>query len=193
MTDSDLNASSDLASELYDRLRAFAKSRFTQNDSLFGTELVHEAYLRVSNGKSGWESKAHFFGAIRNAMRNTIVDHLRKKGAEKHGGNHHRIGTDVGELDFESRPELPQLAALNDALNELQTHDERAAHVVTLKFFACMSEDEIAEEMNTSKRTVSRDWSYACNYFDPSSPFNASSYLSRFFLNSVFALGPASR
>ncbi len=150
--------SADILPIVYDRLRNFAKSRFTQNDSLFGTELVHEAYLRVANS-DGWESQAHFFGAVRNAMRNAIIDHLRKKSTEKHGGNLQRV--DAENIDFEGRTVLPEIVALSDALDELAKHDERAANIVTLRFFACMTEEEVAEELDLSRRTISRDWTYA--------------------------------
>lgn len=149
--------SSDLLPLVYDRLRNFAKARFTQNASLFGTELVHEAYLRVANQQ--WESQAHFFGSVRNAMRNAIVDHLRKKGAIKHGGSLKRV--DLAKLDFEGGSVLPEIVGLSDALDELAKHDPRAANVVTLRFFGCMTEQEIAEELGISQRTVSRDWTYA--------------------------------
>lgn len=153
-----MNNSSELLPIVYDRLRNFAKSRFTQNDSLFGTELVHEAYLRVSSSRT-WDSQAHFFGAVRNAMRNAIIDHLRKKSTEKHGGRHQRI--DVENLETVGEAVLPEIVALSDALNELAKTDERAANVVTLRFFACMTEDEVAEELQISRRTVAREWTYA--------------------------------
>ena len=152
-----MNDSEKLLPLVYDRLRKFAKARFTQNDSLHGTELVHEAYLRVAGGQ--WESQAHFFGAVRNAMRNAIVDHIRKKGAVKHGGNYKRV--DGSNFDFEGESLLPEIVALNDALDELNKHDERAASVVTLRFFGCMTEPEIAKELNVSQRTVAREWTYA--------------------------------
>lgn len=153
-----MNDSSDMLPVVYDRLRNFAKARFNQNDSLFGTELVHEAYLRVAKSED-WENESHFFGAVRNAMRNAIIDHIRKKSTEKHGGQLSRI--DSERLNFEGTAVLPQIVALSDALDELAKHDERAANIVTLRFFACMTEDEVAEELNISRRTVTRDWTYA--------------------------------
>lgn len=151
-------SSSEFLPVVYDRLKSFAKARFQQDDSLFGTALVHEAYLRVAE-KEDWDSKAHFFGAIRNAMRNAIVDHLRKKSSEKHGGKHRRV--DLSNFDFEGPSRLPEIVALSNALDELAEHDARAANIVTLRFFACMTEDEIADELKISKRSVARDWSYA--------------------------------
>ncbi|MEM7478886.1 MAG: ECF-type sigma factor [Planctomycetota bacterium] len=151
-------ASEDILPIVYDRLRSFAKARFTQNDSLYGTELVHVAYLRVA-GAGNWESEAHFFGAVRNAMKNAIADHLRKKASEKHGGKLRR--TKFDEFDIEGKSALPEIIALSEAIDELEQHDDRAARIVTLRFFACMSEDEVAEELGISRRTVSRDWTYA--------------------------------
>lgn len=150
--------SDEMLTIVYDRLRNFAKKRFNQSDSLFGTALVHEAYLRVA-GEDEWKGQAHFFGAVRNAMRNAIVDHIRKKSATKHGGDHHRV--DFEGFDFEGPSLLPQIVRLSDALDALAEHDPRAASIVTLRFFACMQEDEIAEELGISRRTVVRDWTYA--------------------------------
>lgn len=153
-----MSDSSEILPLVYDRLRSFAKSRFNQNDSLFGTELVHEAYLRVANSTQ-WESQAHFFGAVRNAMRNAIIDHLRKKSTEKHGGQFNRI--DGESFDFEGKTVLPEIILLSEALDELAKHDQRAANIVTLRFFGCMTEDEVATELGVSRRTVARDWIYA--------------------------------
>lgn len=154
-----MNNSDELLPLVYERLKNFAKARFTKNDSLHGTELVHEAYLRVAGESQQWESVAHFFGGVRNAMRNAIVDHLRKKGAAKRTNEGRRVDYDLTNLE-ENSP-LPQIVALSDALDNLALQDERAASVVTLKFFACMTEQEIAEELDISERTVSRDWTYA--------------------------------
>lgn len=143
---------------VYDRLRNFAKSRFTQNDSLFGTELVHEAWLRLGSEKT-WDSESHFFGAVRNAMRNATADYLRKRNASKRGGNNAKVSMEV--LDLESPSQLPEIISLSDALDELEKHDQRSANVVTLKFFACMTEEEISNELNVSRKTVTRDWAYA--------------------------------
>ncbi len=143
---------------VYDRLRNFAKARFTQNDSLFGTELVHEAWLRLS-AQQKWDSEAHFFAAVRNAMRNATVDYLRKKHAVKRGGDNVKVTTDV--LDLEGPSQLSEIVVLSEALEALEAHDQRAANIVTLKFFACMTESEISEELKISRKTVGRDWAYA--------------------------------
>ena len=144
---------------LYERLRIFAKARFAASDSLRGTELVHEAYLRIADREREWENQAHFFGAVRNAMRNAIVEHLRQKDSLKRGGGVRRRTASC--LDLQGNTVLPQIVALNDALYELGVNDPRAAEVVTLRFFACMSEAEIAEELQLSERTVRREWVYA--------------------------------
>lgn len=149
--------SKDLLPEFYDRLRAFARNRFANTGSIVGTELVHEAYLRIAE-QGEWENTAHFLGAIRNAMKNVIVDHYRKKGRLKHGGHLQRIPLEGSEGASEP---LPQLIALNDALDEFEKHDERAAKIVTLRFFGCMTEEEVCKELNISRRTAARDWAYA--------------------------------
>lgn len=142
---------------VYDRLRKFARMRFGQNDSLTGTALVHEAYISIAEADQDWDNISHFMGAVRNAMRNAIVDHIRKKTSKKHGGGRRRIE----KFDFGGEFLLPEIVALNDALNELAVKDQRAASVVTMKFFACMTEAEIARVFDVSPRTITRDWTYA--------------------------------
>lgn len=143
---------------VYDRLRNFAKFRLCDGHSMFATDLVHEGYLRVS-GSRVWDSQTHFLGAVRNAMRNAVVDHLRKKNSQKRGGGWNQIELD--RLDSESNADLSQVVALSDALDRLAIHHNRAANVVTLKFFACMSDTEISTELDVSTRTVSREWAFA--------------------------------
>lgn len=154
-----MHNSGELLPLVYERLKQFAKARFSKRDSLHGTELVHEAYLRVADETQQWESVAHFFGSVRNAMRNAIVDHIRRKNAAKRSSEHKQV--DRNMLDLEADSQLPQIVALSDALDALALQDERAANVVTLRFFACMTEREIAEELNIAERTVARDWVYA--------------------------------
>lgn len=150
--------SDDILEVVYDRLRNFAKARFSQNDSLFGTELVHEAWLKLS-AQQKWDSEAHFFAAARNAMRNATVDYLRKKNALKRGGNNAKVPLDV--LNLEATTPLSEIIGISEALDALEQHDKRAANIVTLKFFACMTEAEVGTELGISKKTVTRDWAYA--------------------------------
>ena len=150
--------SDELLPLVYDRLRKFAYTRLKDSNTLCGTGLVHEGYLRLAK-IDHWESESHFYNALRNAMRSVIVDHLRNKSATKRGGNLRRISMEC--MDDEPAKDLEGVLALVDALDELSNTDKRAADVVTLRFFACMSMEEVAESIGVSKRTVVRDWTYA--------------------------------
>jgi RNA polymerase sigma factor (TIGR02999 family) len=125
--------------------------------TLCTTELVHEAYLRLSRGSSlGWEGRAHFFGAASRAMRQVLVDFARRRRAAKRGGTWDR--TTLGDAHGALEVELDRLLELDDALERLNAVDERLRRVVELRFFAGLSEEEIAEMLGLSVRTVERDW-----------------------------------
>ena len=152
--------------QVYERLRRFAKQRFSVNDSITGTELVHEAYLRLASSDTHWDNQGHFLAAFRTAMRNVIVDHIRRKTTLKRGGAYHQnTGIDVDSVSSgvgdHADTFLPRVVELADALDRLESQDARAAAVVTMRFFGCMTEAEIAADLNLSVRTVSRNWIYA--------------------------------
>lgn len=148
---------------VYEELRVLAQ-RLMRGErvshTLQPTALVHEAYLKLVDGaRSGWDSRAHFFGTAARAMRQVLVDHARKHRASKRGGELQRVTLDEalagpGQLDFE-------ILALNEALEKLARHDERMARVIELRIFAGMSAKETAHILGVSKRTVDEDWRMA--------------------------------
>jgi RNA polymerase sigma factor (TIGR02999 family) len=89
-------------------------------------------------------------------MRQILVDHARRKAAEKRGGGLREISLDPADLASPDRPE--ELLALDEALSELAGLDERLARTVELRFFGGLSVEETADVMGTSPRTVKRDW-----------------------------------
>jgi RNA polymerase sigma factor (TIGR02999 family) len=129
------------------------------NQTLQTSALVNEVYLRLVDAKSvRWQSRAHFFGIAARLMRQILVDVARRRAQLKRGGAVERVTLDetvwVGER-------APDLVALDDALNTLAALDERQSRIVELKFFGGLTEDEIAEVLGVSARTVRGDWSLA--------------------------------
>lgn len=155
---------------VYDQLRALAHSRLRREkagQSIQSTELVHEAYLRLKRpGDQTWENRAHFFGAAAEAMRRILVDRARAKSSVKRGANEkgrplERLSLDAAEVACLADDQDPELImALDRAIERLAEHDERAARVVKLRFYAGLSVEEVAELLETSSRTIMRDWSF---------------------------------
>jgi RNA polymerase sigma factor (TIGR02999 family) len=149
---------------VYDELRAMAHHRLSSGArgvTLDTTALVHEAYVRLfDRSQLDWKDRRHFFSVAAIAMRQIIVDHARRRGALKRGGDLKRVDLDSTNLAVDDTAE--EIVALNDALSRLARLDERLARVVELRFFAGLSVQEVAEVMETSERTVKRDWRKAC-------------------------------
>jgi RNA polymerase sigma-70 factor (ECF subfamily) len=122
--------------------------------------LVHEAYLRIARQENvSWQNRSHFFGVAAQIMRRILVDHARKHLAKKRGGSRSRLSLEAALLVTET-PSFPILA-LDEALSRLSVRDARLGKIVELRFFAGLSEEEAAEILGISTRTVKRDWSVA--------------------------------
>lgn len=144
---------------LYGQLRRVAQNLFRRERAdglLQPTALLHEAYLRVARGGENPASRTQYFAAVVGEMRRALVDHARREKAEKRGGRHSRLLLDSGILA------LPQptidLTELHDALEHLAALSQRQARVVELRFLAGLSEEETAETLGVSRRTVQQDW-----------------------------------
>jgi RNA polymerase sigma factor (TIGR02999 family) len=149
---------------VYDELRRLAHLKLRREapgHTLNTTALVHEAYLRLgAEGGAQWIDDAHFFALAATAMRRILVDHARRRGAEKRGGGARRVPIESVEgLGVEERAEL--LVALDDALERLAALDVRQARVVECRFFGGLTEDETARALGIGLRTVKRDWAKA--------------------------------
>jgi RNA polymerase sigma factor (TIGR02999 family) len=156
--------------QVYDELRKIAHSRMRREQTgqtWQSTELVHEAYLRLSNGDAEWKNRSHFFAAAMEAMRRILIERARSKGRVKRGGD--SAGRPVAKvpLDLEEVAQLADdtdpeaILALDRTLDRLAQLDDRAALVVKYRFYAGLSVDEVAEALDISKRTVMRDWEFA--------------------------------
>ncbi len=159
-----------LLDQVYAQLRAMAQkwmSHERKDHTLQATALVHEAYARLVSDVGGagnaadftWNDRGHFYRAAAQAMRRILVEHARRRGAEKRGGDCTKLSLDVCDLAAEGNS--GQILALDDALLRLQETDPSAADIVRLRFFAGLSIEQTAEVLNVSDRTVKREWSYA--------------------------------
>jgi RNA polymerase sigma factor (TIGR02999 family) len=146
--------------DAYRDLHSFAETRLARwltKQTLSGTDVVHEAYLRMASRRSGWNSRAHFQAAAVQAMRHVVVDHARKRGLRSGG---HADGAAVATPDA---PEggLERLLELESVIERLREHSPRAAEVVLLRFYGGMPESETSMALSLSVRTVRREWAYA--------------------------------
>ena len=159
----DREAYARLYDRVYGELREMAEStmrRERPGHTLQPTALVNEAYLRLSTEAAGWENRRHFFGAAALAMRRILVDHARRKLAERRGAG---VQQRVTLTDLEvSAPEAGlDVLAVNDALDQLAVEEPRLADVVNLRFFAGLSIEDTARALDLSPATVKRDWTFA--------------------------------
>lgn len=157
------NAPERLMPFVYDELRRLARSFLSRervNHTLQPTALVNEAYLRlVDQTRVNWQNRAHFYGIASSMMRRILIDHARAHSTEKRGGAALRLSIDDVQIPIEQR--AAGLLALDEALERLAQMDERKAQVVEMRFFGGLSDEEIAEVLKVTTRTVLRDWQKA--------------------------------
>ena len=148
---------------VYDELRQMARSRMggeRPGQTLQPTALVHEVYLRLlHNQEPRWDNRAHFFTAAAQAMRRILIERARSKGRLKRGGDVQRVQLETadGYLD----PNSENLLALDQALTALEARDAPMAQVVKLRYFAGLTVEETAQALQSSPRTINRQWSAA--------------------------------
>jgi RNA polymerase sigma factor (TIGR02999 family) len=147
---------------VYGELHGLAEARLRRErrgHTLQPTALVNEVYLRLDPSKDSWENRRHFFGAASQAMRRILVDHARRRLADKRGAGLERVT--LADLDIASPEADLDLVGLDRALEDLERDEPRLAEVVTMRVFAGMSIDQTAEAMELSPATVKRDWTFA--------------------------------
>jgi RNA polymerase sigma factor (TIGR02999 family) len=142
------------------RRRAGNSLRGERGDhTLQPTDLVHEAYLKlVDQRRVRWRDRAHFFAVSSVLMRRILVDHARRRRAQKRGAGAARVSADTAVVPWARDVDLLDL---DEALTELTALDPDQGRVVELRFFAGLSIEEAAEATGRSKATVNRDWSMA--------------------------------
>jgi len=145
---------------VYDELRRLAAGYLKgerPGHTLQPTALVHEAYLRlVRQDRVEWQNRAHFFGIAASMMRRVLVDHARRRQAEKRDAGGFRLTLQLGEA-FEAARD-PELLELDQALGRLERLDADQARVVELRFFGGLTVEETAVVLGISTATVKREW-----------------------------------
>jgi RNA polymerase sigma factor (TIGR02999 family) len=160
--DGDRLAASRLFDAVYGELRILAQSnmrREANGHTLQPTALVNEAFLRLQPAPTGWANRRHFFGAAAEAMRRILVDHARRKHAQKRGDGLERVT--LADLDVAAHEPGIEVMALDEALTALRDEDPRLEQVVTLRYFAGLTVEQVAETLELSPATVKRDWTFA--------------------------------
>lgn len=156
----DAAANDDLFQHVYPTLKKLAHSQLSrhQRGTLCTTELVHEVSLKLFGAEhlGNVENRSHLMATAARAMRHILVDHARKRGSKKRGGEWARIELDASELSADRLSE--QVLALEGALKHLHDVDERCHQVVELKFFGGFTIPEIAEFLDVSEGTVKLAW-----------------------------------
>lgn len=151
-----------LLPQVYGRLRQLAHRYLAGHaqHTLNTTALVHEAYLSLVNQRDAvWQDRAHFLGYAATAMRHILVDHARRRGAQKRGGGQFALDWQSADLPIDCI--AGELVALDAALAGLAAVDARLAKVVELRFFAGLSVEEVAAVVGMTTRSVVRDWNKA--------------------------------
>lgn len=151
---------------VYRELHRIAKRSMAHQNAdqtLQTTAMIHEAYLKLAGGSSpSWKNRAHFFGVAAKAMRHVLVDHARRRGAEKRGGQNQVLQLDEN-LAIADGP-AREIIQLDDALRVLAASYPRQAEVVELRYFAGLSVEEAARTLDVSPETVARDWRFAKSF-----------------------------
>lgn len=156
-------AREELVPLVYDELRRLARYCLVgqrPDHTLQSAALVHEAYLRlVGHTSVRWDDRVHFFAVAAQLMRRILVDHARRKNADKRGGS--QVTMTLEEHLVPGKQRELDVVALDDALSELSKMDQQQGQIVELRFFAGLSIEETAQALEISPATVKRDWAVA--------------------------------
>ena len=160
----DPSAAEDLLPLVYEELRKLAAAKMSGESpghTLNATALVHEAYVRLVDGRReiDWNNRGHFFAAAAEGMRRILVERARHKQSQKAGGDRRRVELSESALQIDGPP--VDLVELDDALSRLEARDSRKARLVKLRFFAGLTNLQAAEALGISASTADEDWRYA--------------------------------
>ncbi len=159
----DADAMERLIPVIYQELRRLAAGYLRgerPGHTLQPTALAHEAFLRlVGNPDAEWQGRRHFLGVAARTMRSILVDHARRRRAQKRGGGLAAVPLDTGLIVAGNRP--VEFDDLDRALDDLARLSERQARVVELRYFGGLTVEEVADLLGVSPVTVKRDWTTA--------------------------------
>lgn len=149
---------------VYNELERMARRRLRQErrgHTLDTRSLVHEAYLRlIDQRRADWRSRSQFLSVAAAMMRRVLVDHARRRQTARRGGNPVRVT--LGDTpDPVAAHKLEEILAVDEAMTRLEELDPRQGQIVTLRYFAGMTLEEIASLLEVSLATVKRDWTVA--------------------------------
>jgi RNA polymerase sigma factor (TIGR02999 family) len=146
---------------LYADLQRLARSRMRRAGDitlLDTTALVHESYLRLhAAGGRDFADRRHFLAYAARVMHTVVVDLVRSRSAERHGGGIERVTLNTAVSESATSHD-DEILRVHDAMSDLAATDARLASVVEMRYFAGLSEQEIAEALGVTERTVQRDW-----------------------------------
>jgi RNA polymerase sigma-70 factor (ECF subfamily) len=155
----DSRAESRLLGLIYKDLHARARlymRRERPDHTLQPTALVHEAYLRMMREGGDYQSRAHFLAAASVVMRRVLVDHARQRAAAKRPSHQNRV--ELTDVLAAGSTRIEDMLLLDEALTQLAACDARQARIVELLFFGGLTEEEAAQTLGVSSRTVKRDY-----------------------------------
>ncbi len=160
----DPSATEQLLPLVYEELRKLAAAKLANEkpgQTLQATALVHEAFLRLVDGKQAqhWNSRGHFFGAAAEAMRRILVEKARRERRLKRGGDLQRVELDALQLTIDGPG--TDILALDEALTELGRKKPEVMELVKLRYFAGLTLDEAAHVLGIGSSTADRHWTYA--------------------------------
>ena len=148
---------------MYDELHRMARRYMRQErvgHTLQATALINEAYVRLIDAQAvQWQNRAHFLGIAAQLMRRILVDFARERGYQKRGGGAQQVSLEEALIVSAGLGE--DFVVLDEALSALSALDQRKGRVVEMRFFAGLTEKEIAEVLSISEETVRRDWRFA--------------------------------
>ena len=161
--DGNAEAKEQLLPFVYDELKRQARilmSKERSSHTLQPTALVHEAFLRLSEQTGmDWQNRSHFYGIASRLMRQVLVDHARLHATQKRG--HHPIHFSIDDLQIPVEERASSILVLDEVLARLEKFDATQARIVEMRFFGGMNNQEIAESLSISERTVGREWEAA--------------------------------
>jgi RNA polymerase sigma factor (TIGR02999 family) len=148
---------------VYDELYRIAQKRMLAErvgHLLQPSALVNEAFVRLMHGRpQEWHDRVHFFSFVSQMMRHILVDFARARESERRGNGQWSLDMSLGNSALQ--PRFHNLIDLHEAMNELASHSPRQARVVELRFFGGLDNPEVAEALEISNDTVTRDWKFA--------------------------------
>lgn len=160
LTGGDAHAKERLLEAVHVELKRQARalmSRERSNHTLQPTALVNEAFIKLGDASGiEWKNRSHFYGIFSKLMRQVLVDHARQHTANKRGNG--KIKLSIDDVDVPTEDSIELVLMIDDLLERLAALDENHARIVEMRFFAGMQNNEIAEALGISERTVGREW-----------------------------------